>query len=107
MTTGVGITALLVVALLVGLLAGWWLSVARRTAHPPEVGEGAVALPPDGPTHLTSGLVGEQAPADDQSSPGLAQAADDRLRELDELLAQGLIDRDEYTATREAILGEL
>ncbi len=56
------------------------------------------------PTHLTTSA---RDGADQEVAPGLGAAADQRLRELADLHAPGLIDREQYAASRAEILGTL
>ena len=114
MPSGFGV--LFVLVLIAGVLGTVWkVTTARRMARDAGLSEGDATtmalLTDDGfeSTYLASSL--RQPPAGptaaEPPSPPVPREAAERLRELDELRAQGLIDEEEYAATRQAILGSL
>lgn len=108
-----GFGALFVLALLAGLaFTVWKVSTARRMARESGMDEGDATamtlLTDDGfeATYLASNVRGRTAAPTATATPGRGTASE-RLRELDELLAEGLIDQEEYAATRRAILDSM
>ena len=118
---GGGFAVLFVLVLLGGLaVTVWRVTTARRMAREAGMNErdaGTMALVSDDgfeATYLAASLrqppaapATPEPPVTTEPPAPVSRAAADRLRELDELLSQGLIDQEEYDATRQAILGSL
>jgi hypothetical protein len=113
---GGAFAALLVLALLAGIgFTVWKVSTARRMARDSGMSVGDATamtlLSDDGfeATYLASNL---RQPTSPPATPavggsGSSRSAADRLRELESLLAQGLISPTEYDARRQAIVDGL
>jgi hypothetical protein len=110
-----GFIALMVLVVLVGVgLSIYRISVARgmavKSGMDPDDATRVALLDEDGlsATYLASQLRGERhAPTGPSAPAAPARSTADRLRELEDLRAQGLVTDSEYAERRTAILGEV
>ena len=108
---GAGFAVLFVLAALVGIaITVWKVTTARRLARESGMSEGDATamslLTDDGfeATYLAANLRGRTTPPE---TPAGGEGTAERLRELRQLLDEGLITQEEYDARRRVVIGEV
>ena len=109
--SGAGFAFLFVLAALIGVaITIWKVSTARRMARGSGMSEGDATamtlLTDDGfeATYLAANLRGQATPT---APPAGGKGTAERLRELRQLLDEGLITQEEYDARRRVVIGEV